>query len=236
MLLLQWGWGSLGFCSVFSDNFFVVRYTYLSLVLTIGFYYSQLIRGSWGPTFKFWRGSWGLTFKLWGESRVLRSWVPGSWSHFYTMLGLRCFLAFSYGTSCLARWAYWDWNFYDFRNRHMKFSLQHHPCKYKTFPLTPNSWLAVIVYQNLGNTVYIEVKTTLKASNIFHIKCKTKRWWNGQKHTLTIVMVTMWLRISELKWKFYMVWKNFASLPINPSLKSILLYLILDHLRLVKVS
>ena len=43
MLLLQWGWGSLGFCSVFSDNFFVVTYTCLSLVLTIDFCYSQLI-------------------------------------------------------------------------------------------------------------------------------------------------------------------------------------------------
>ena len=43
MLLLRWGWGSLGFCSGFSDNFFVVTYTYLSLVLTIDFCYSQLI-------------------------------------------------------------------------------------------------------------------------------------------------------------------------------------------------
>ena len=43
MLLLQWGWGSLGFCSVFSDNFFVVTYTCLYLVLTIDFCYSQLI-------------------------------------------------------------------------------------------------------------------------------------------------------------------------------------------------
>ena len=36
-------WGSLGFCSVSSDNFFVVTYTCLSLVLTIDFCYSQLI-------------------------------------------------------------------------------------------------------------------------------------------------------------------------------------------------
>ena len=43
MLLLQRGWGSLGFCSVFSDNFFVVTYTYLSLVLSNDFCYSQLI-------------------------------------------------------------------------------------------------------------------------------------------------------------------------------------------------
>ena len=35
--------GSLGFCSVSSDNFFVVTYTCLSLVLTIDFCYSQLI-------------------------------------------------------------------------------------------------------------------------------------------------------------------------------------------------
>ena len=40
MLLLQWGWGSLGFCSVSSDNFFVVTYTCLSLVLTVDFFYS----------------------------------------------------------------------------------------------------------------------------------------------------------------------------------------------------
>ena len=36
-------WGSLGFCSVSSDNFFVVTYTCLSLVLIIDFCYSQLI-------------------------------------------------------------------------------------------------------------------------------------------------------------------------------------------------
>ena len=36
-------WGSLVFCSVSSDNFFVVTYTCLSLVLTIDFCYSQLI-------------------------------------------------------------------------------------------------------------------------------------------------------------------------------------------------
>ena len=42
-------------------------------------------RGSWGPTFKFWRGSWGPIFKLWGGSRVRKTWVPGSWSHCYTM-------------------------------------------------------------------------------------------------------------------------------------------------------
>ena len=35
MLLLQCGLSSLGFCSVSSDNFFVFRYTYLPLVLTI---------------------------------------------------------------------------------------------------------------------------------------------------------------------------------------------------------
>ena len=33
-----------------------------------------------GPTFKFWGGSWVP------GSRILRSRVPGSWSHFYTML------------------------------------------------------------------------------------------------------------------------------------------------------
>ena len=35
--------GSPGFCSVCSDNFFVVTYTFLSLVLTIDLCYSQLI-------------------------------------------------------------------------------------------------------------------------------------------------------------------------------------------------
>ena len=35
--------GSLGFCSVSSDNFSVVTYTCLSLVLTIDFCYAQLI-------------------------------------------------------------------------------------------------------------------------------------------------------------------------------------------------
>ena len=36
-------WGSLGFCSFSSDNFFVVTYTFFSLVLTFDFWYSQLI-------------------------------------------------------------------------------------------------------------------------------------------------------------------------------------------------
>ena len=53
----------------------------------------KLWRGSWGSTFKFWRGFWGPIFKLWEGSqvpgtRVLKSWVLGSWSHFYTMLSL----------------------------------------------------------------------------------------------------------------------------------------------------
>ena len=106
MLLLQWGLSSLGFCSVSSDNFFVVRYTCLSLVLTIDFCYLQLIfffvyklfkKGTkikktmnyleknefikercGGPTFKFWRGSWGPNFKLWA--------CPGS--HFWTLRGV----------------------------------------------------------------------------------------------------------------------------------------------------
>ena len=43
MLLLQWVWGSLGLCSVFSDNIFVATYTCLSLVLAIDFCYSQLM-------------------------------------------------------------------------------------------------------------------------------------------------------------------------------------------------
>ena len=43
MLLLQCGLSSLGFCSVSSDNFFVFRYTYLPLVLTIDLCNSQLI-------------------------------------------------------------------------------------------------------------------------------------------------------------------------------------------------
>ena len=37
MLLLQWGLGSLGFCSVSSHNFFVVRYTCLSLEMTFDY-------------------------------------------------------------------------------------------------------------------------------------------------------------------------------------------------------
>ena len=36
-------WGSLGFCSVASDNFFIVTYACLSLLLAIDFCYSQLI-------------------------------------------------------------------------------------------------------------------------------------------------------------------------------------------------
>ena len=43
MLLLQWDLSSLGLCWASSDNFIVVRYTYLSLLLTIDFCYSQLI-------------------------------------------------------------------------------------------------------------------------------------------------------------------------------------------------
>ena len=107
MLLLQWGWVSLGFCSIFSDNFFVVTYTCLSLVLTIDFCYSQLTffcnlfkktqnkiskkktikysekkwihsrRVRGGPTFKLRRLSWGPTFKLWRGAEGPGSWGPG---------------------------------------------------------------------------------------------------------------------------------------------------------------
>ena len=100
-------WGSLGFCSVFSDNFFVVTYTCLSLVLTIDFCYSQLTffcnlfkktqnkiskkktikysekkwihsrRVRGGPTFKLRRLSWGPTFKLWRGAQGPGSRGPG---------------------------------------------------------------------------------------------------------------------------------------------------------------
>ena len=43
MWLLQWGLSSLGFCWISSNNFFVFKYTYLPLVLTIDFCNSQLI-------------------------------------------------------------------------------------------------------------------------------------------------------------------------------------------------
>ena len=71
---------SLGFCSVSSDNFFVFRYAYLSLVLAIDFWNSQLIvflyisylkksqRG--GPTFKLWRGSGVLLLNFEGGPEV----------------------------------------------------------------------------------------------------------------------------------------------------------------------
>ena len=92
-------WGSLGFCSVSSDNFFVVTYTCLSLVLTFDFCSSQLIflcvlfkqcknkqvknanksskkiefiKERWeSPAFKLCRGSCGSTFKFWKGS-----WCP----------------------------------------------------------------------------------------------------------------------------------------------------------------
>ena len=111
MLLLQWGLSSLGFCSVSSDNFFVFRYAYLSLVLAIDFWNSQLIvflyisylkksqRG--GPTFKLWRGSGVLLLNFEGGPEVpplsfrgvpgptFKLWggsrFPESWSHFFTM-------------------------------------------------------------------------------------------------------------------------------------------------------
>ena len=96
MLLLQWGWGSLGFCSISSENFFLIEYGCLSLVLSIDFYYSQLIffrilfkkktqkwiskktmkystknefiKERWGtPTFKLRKWSWAPTFPLLGR-------------------------------------------------------------------------------------------------------------------------------------------------------------------------
>ena len=44
-------------------------------------------RGLPGPTFKLWRGS-----QVPGP-RVVKSWVPGLWSHFYNMSSGGCFLA-----------------------------------------------------------------------------------------------------------------------------------------------
>ena len=93
-------WGSVQFLQI---NLFVVRYTCLSLELTIDFCYShffvyilfkkdskikksmkyseknEFIKERWeGPTTKLWRGSWGPTFKLYG----------GRGSHFYTLRGV----------------------------------------------------------------------------------------------------------------------------------------------------
>ena len=45
--------------------------------------------GSPGVPLLNFRGVPSPIFKLWGGSRVPRSWVPGSWSHFYTMPGDR---------------------------------------------------------------------------------------------------------------------------------------------------
>ena len=95
VLLLQWGLSSLGFCSVSSDNFFVFRCAWL--VLTHSWYFSfvyilfkkdtkikkrsnilkkmnSLKKGEGAPL---------LNFEVGGG--VPRSWVPQSWSHFYTM-------------------------------------------------------------------------------------------------------------------------------------------------------
>ena len=129
MLLLQWSLSSLGFCSVSSDNFLVVRYTCLSVTHIFLVYTlvktdtkikaimkycekNEFIKERWEvPLLNFERGPGvplsnfeegpgvpllnfrevpGPTFKFWGGFRVLgsrvpRSRVPGSWSHFYTM-------------------------------------------------------------------------------------------------------------------------------------------------------
>ena len=45
----------------------------------------------------------------------------------------------SYGTVFLASWIYWEWDFYGYKNGHMKFFLRHHLCTSKTITLTTNS-------------------------------------------------------------------------------------------------
>ena len=95
MLLLQWALSSLGFCSVSSYNFFVFRYTFLSLVLTIDFCNSQLIFFLYISylkktqskkrlnilqkmnSLKKGEGVSLLNFEGGPGSRVPRSWVPG---------------------------------------------------------------------------------------------------------------------------------------------------------------
>ena len=108
------------------------------------------------------------------------------------------FLPYSYSTLCLASWTYWGWNFYDSRNGHMKFFIQHQLCACKTLASTINSWLqhfhTVIICQNLGKSIRVcfqisfklKLKTILKASSSFHVECKTKSWWNEPKHTPVI--------------------------------------------------
>ena len=55
--------------------------------------------------------------------------------------------------------------FYESRNGHMKFSLQHHPCIYKAFTLTTNSCLlnffVVTVYHKVGKSNITSFKWTL---------------------------------------------------------------------------
>ena len=73
----------------------------------------KLWRGSWGLTFKLWRVSLGPTFKLWGRAqvpgpRIPSSWVPGYWSHFYT---IRCVLFFNKAKPVIkptSMWSTWE--------------------------------------------------------------------------------------------------------------------------------
>ena len=77
------------FCSVSSDNFFSVIYTFLSLWLLISVTHSCYLK-RWNilkkaNSLKKGEGVPLLNFEGSPESRVPRSQVPRSWSHFYTM-------------------------------------------------------------------------------------------------------------------------------------------------------
>ena len=69
----------------------------------------------------------------------------------------------------------------------MKLFLKHHPYTYKTLILTASFWFLefykIIVYEILGmrnSSIQIKFKVkltmTVKASNIFHVECKTERF------------------------------------------------------------
>ena len=163
---------------------------------------------------------------------------------------LCCYLPYSYRTLCPFSSAYWIliisemtiWFFSATTSMYLqnvyindKFLVSTLLYRYSTLKPGGRFYFKISFTLKLTNTV--------KASNIFRVEYKTKRWWNGLWHTPLIVMVTMWPRIIKLKKMLSLVLKYFVSLLINLSLLWILhcserfvktSYLLLDCLRVCR--
>ena len=126
------GLGFTIFCSVSSDNFFVLIYTFLSLVLTFDFCYSQLIFScilfKKDKKIKWVKNSWNILKNLWnsfkkGEGVPLLNFEGGPGVPLLNFRGVHGpTLQLWYGSRVPGFWSYfytmpnWEWSEHDVYN------------------------------------------------------------------------------------------------------------------------